>query len=145
MGIYTDGTRRGSVECCRVRATTLVVLWRRQDGVEGKSLFAHTCLSVLFSQQRRASENIPSSLTSTTSTHPTRENAFVQTWQSVNCRVFSEIVFHKVSNHYIWLADLQSCEDNLESISDQDLSESSDIFNHHGQDVLDSLVTTIDQ
>jgi len=29
MGMYTGGTRRESVECSRIRATTLVVLWRR--------------------------------------------------------------------------------------------------------------------
>jgi len=49
MGMYTGGTRRGSVECSRVRTTTLVTLWRRLDGVEGKPLVAHTCLLVLFS------------------------------------------------------------------------------------------------
>jgi len=37
------------VECSRVRATTLVVLGRRWDGVGGKLLVAHACLLVLFS------------------------------------------------------------------------------------------------
>ena len=48
IDMYTGGARSGSVEC-RVWATTLVVLWRRDDGVEGKPLVAHTCLLVLFS------------------------------------------------------------------------------------------------
>jgi len=49
MGIYTGGTCRGSVECSKVWATTLVVLWRAQKSIEGKTLVAHPCLIVLFS------------------------------------------------------------------------------------------------
>ena len=42
------------------------------------------------------------------------------------------------------LADLWSREDNLACISERDLSESSEMWNRHGQDVLDALVITLD-
>ena len=59
------------VECSRVRATALVVLWRAYDGVEAKQMVAHTCFLVLFSYQPSAPKNEQVPLTPAMSTHPT--------------------------------------------------------------------------
>ena len=59
------------VECSRVRATALGVLWRVYDGVEAKQRVAHTCFLVLFSYQPSAPKNEQVPLTPVMSTHPT--------------------------------------------------------------------------